>query len=47
MLREKGISASGLKYLACLFMLIDHTGYLLFPHICCVFNKDTCLLRLI
>lgn len=33
MLREKGISASGLKYLACLFMLIDHTGYLLFPHI--------------
>ena len=27
----KGLSASALKYLACLFMLIDHIGYLLFP----------------
>lgn len=30
---SKCLSASALKYLACLSMLIDHTGYLLFPHI--------------
>ena len=29
--RGKGLNASGLKYLACLFMLIDHIGVLLLP----------------
>ena len=28
-----GLSATALKYLACLFMLIDHIGLLLFPQI--------------
>ena len=27
----KGLNASALKYLACLFMLIDHIGFFLFP----------------